>query len=46
MAYQLQDALASDNIVLISKELADAVFGNRDDAPAQCREGQMLVTAQ
>jgi hypothetical protein len=43
MAYQLQDALAEESILLISRELADAVFGGRDDAPQQCREGQMLA---
>lgn len=42
MAFQLQDSLANDDIVLISKELAEAVFGSHDNAPAQCREGQML----
>ncbi|MDA1231394.1 MAG: hypothetical protein O2856_11520, partial [Planctomycetota bacterium] len=43
MAYQLQEALASDSIVLVSKELADAIFSNREDGPSQCREGQMLA---
>jgi hypothetical protein len=43
MAYQLQDALAEESILLVSKELADAVFAGRDDAPQQCREGQMLA---
>ena len=43
MAYQLQEALANDSIVLVSKELADAVFSDHEDAPSQCREGQMLA---
>ncbi len=43
MAYQLQEALPDENIILISKELAEAVFGESGNGPAQCREGQLLA---
>ncbi len=43
MAYQLQEALPDENIVLISKELSEAIFGESGNGPAQCREGQLLA---
>ena len=42
MAYQLQEALATDSVLLLSKDLVDVIFSAATDGPSQCRESQML----
>jgi hypothetical protein len=42
MAYQLQEALATDSVLLLSKDLVDVIFSVANDGPSQCRESQML----
>lgn len=44
LASQLQEALASDSIILISKDLADVLFSDFGNAPAQCRERHILAS--
>jgi hypothetical protein len=43
MAYQLQEAIQEIDIILVSAGLTQAIFGQQPDAPAQCREGQLLA---
>jgi hypothetical protein len=43
LANHLQDALANDSIVLISKAIADIIFNNHNDPPSQCSQSQMLA---
>ncbi len=44
LATQLQEALADDSIVLISKDLAAAIFVDPADKPSQCGERHLLAT--
>lgn len=44
MAYQLQEAIQDTDIILISANLTQSIYGEQADAPAQCREGQLLAT--
>jgi hypothetical protein len=43
MSYQLQEAIQDTEIILISAGLAQAMYEQQSDAPAQCREGQLLA---
>src|SRR5262249_22493459 len=43
MAYQLQEALVDESIILIELGLAQAIFSETGEKPAQCREGQLLA---
>ena len=44
LASQLQEALASESIVLISKDLATAIFDDPENAPSQCGKRHLLAS--